>query len=99
MEAVEPIERVGGQHVGDLAAAEIVDRGVPIGMKAPPRIGMFVKCGAIEAREAVLVGWEMRGHPVDDHAEAQPVSGDRRSAAKPWGAPKRLVGAKRPIGW
>ena len=69
VEAVEPVNRVGDQHARDFAPAEIVDRGVPVRVKAAARVGMLVEGRAVEAGEPVLVGWEMGGHPVEDYAE------------------------------
>ena len=45
-------------------------------MEALPRIGVLVERGAVEIGEAMRVGREMRGHPVDDDADPglmQPV--------------------------
>ena len=73
MIAVDPIERAGVKEIGDLLAAEIVDRGAPVGSKAFARIGVLVERAAVEMRQAVRVGGEMRGHPVEDHAEPRRV--------------------------
>ena len=59
------------EEVGDLAAAEIVDRGVPVRVEAVARVGMFVERGAVEMGEAMRVDREMRRHPVEDDAEAR----------------------------
>ena len=69
MEAVEPIHRVRGQDARHLAPAEIVDRGVPVGVEAPARVWMLVERRAIEPREAMLVGWKVSGHPIEDDAK------------------------------
>ncbi len=69
MVVVEPVERIGGEDVRHFLAAEIEDRGVPVRMEALARIKMLVERGAIKISEAVLVGREMRGHPVKDHAD------------------------------
>ena len=42
-------------------------------MEALARIGMLVERRAVETGEAVLVGREMRRHPVEDDADAGPV--------------------------
>ena len=97
MEAVEPIERVRGQDIRDLAPAEIVDRGVPVGMEAPARVRMFVEGRAIELGEAMLVGGKVSRNPIEDHAEP----GAMRPSTKRWkpaGSPCRRVGENRPIG-
>jgi hypothetical protein len=70
MEAVEPIECAGGEEVRHLAPAEIVNRGVPVRVKAAARIGMLVKGSAVEIGQAVLVRGKMGGHPIEDDAEA-----------------------------
>ena len=66
----EPIERAGDQEALHLAAAEIVDVGVPVVMKALARIEMLVERGAVEARQTMRVGRKMRRHPVEDDADA-----------------------------
>ena len=70
VEMLEPVQRAGDQEALHLAAAEIVDVGVPVLMEAFARIEMLVERGAVEAREAVRVGREMRRHPVEDDADA-----------------------------
>ena len=70
VEAVEPIERAGAEEIGNFPAAEIVNGRVPVRVEAAARIGMLVKRGAVEIAEAMLVGRKMRGHPIEDHAEA-----------------------------
>ena len=39
-------------------------------MEPLARVGVLVQVRAIEVRQAVLVGREVRGHPVEDHADA-----------------------------
>jgi hypothetical protein len=73
MKAVQPVERVADQEIGDLAAAEVIDRGVPIGMKTPARVGMLEQRTAVEHREPVRVRRKMRRHPIEDDAEPRPV--------------------------
>ena len=94
VEAVDPVERVAVEEVGDLVAAEIVDRGVPVRMEALARIGVFVKRGAVETRQALLIGREMRRDPVEDHAEARGVravdeAGESRRLAEAAGRRKQ----------
>ena len=59
------------QEIGDFAPAEIVDRGVPVGMEAAARVGMLVERRAVEMGEAMRIDREMRGHPVENDAEAR----------------------------
>src|SRR5450759_2067675 len=74
MEPVEPIERVGREHIGNFAPAKIVDCGVPVRMVAAARIGVFIERGTIETREAMNIRREMRRNPINDNAEASLVS-------------------------
>ena len=80
MIAVEPEQRIGREKRRDLAAAEIVNRGVPVRMETKARIGMFVKRLAVELRKAMNVGWEMRRNPVEDHAETRRMRSGQQSA-------------------
>ena len=68
--AVEPEQRVGGEEVGNLAAAEVIDQGVPVAVEPEPRVLVLVERRAVEARQAVRVGREVRRHPVDQHPDA-----------------------------
>src|SRR5438105_3598892 len=67
MEPVEPVERIGREEVGYLAFSEIVNCGVPIGMKPASWIGIFVQGDAIETCKTMHIGREMRWHPIKDH--------------------------------
>ncbi len=69
VEAVDPVKGVAIKEVGDLVPAEIVDRRVPVRMKALARIGVLVERRSIEVRQPLRVGREMRRDPIDDHAE------------------------------
>ena len=88
METIDPVEGVAIEEVGDLVTAEIIDRRVPVRMKALARVGVLVERRAVEARKPLLVGGEMRRHPVEDDAEAggvRPVDkpGEARRLAEP----------------
>src|SRR5690242_1218427 len=52
----------------------VEDECAPILVLGLARIGIFVKGRTIEGREAVCVSWKMRGHPVEDHADAVRVT-------------------------
>jgi hypothetical protein len=67
---LEPVQGAGDQEALHLAAAEIVDVGVPVAVEALARIEMLVERGAVEAGETVAVGREVRRHPVEDDAQA-----------------------------
>ena len=71
MEVLQPMQRARDQEALHLAPAEIVDVGVPVAMEALARIEMLVQRGAVEARQAVRIGREMRRHPVEDDADAR----------------------------
>ena len=67
-------------------------------MDAEARIFVLVEVRAVEVNEAMLVGGEVRGDPVEDHAETllmQLIDDYMRSC----GVPKREVGAKNPVTW
>ena len=69
----EPVERAREQEVADLVAAEVEDQRAPVGVRAAARVGVLVERGAVEARERPVVAREVRGHPVEDHADARAV--------------------------
>jgi len=87
--ALQPEQGIVQQKAGDLAAAEIVDRRVPVGVIALPRVGMFVKCGAVKARQTVLVGWKMRRHPVENDAKSSGMGGIHKAREIRWRAEAR----------
>ena len=63
-------ERVGQQEVADLVAPEVEHERAPVGVLALARVGVLVQRGAVEAGQRPVVLREVRGHPVDDHADA-----------------------------
>ena len=67
---VEPEERVGNQIILHFVAAVVVDERAPIGMRALARVGVLVEVAAVKLREAVSVAREMRGSPIENHADA-----------------------------
>ena len=73
--ALEPEQRVGDQEVGDLAPAVVEDPRAPVGVLAQARVVVLVEVGAVEVGEAVRVLGEVRGHPVEDDADAAAVEG------------------------
>ena len=56
-------------------AAIIEHVAVPVGLKSLPHVGVLVKVSAVEVRQAVLVGREMRRHPIENYADAALVQG------------------------
>ena len=81
------------QEAAHLVAAVVEDVAAPVGVEALPRVGVLVQVRAVEVGQAVLVGREVRRHPVEDHADAVLVQVSTRYM-KSCGVPKRLVGAK-----
>ncbi len=73
MIGLRPEQRIVDQKTRHLAAAEIVDCGVPIRMKALPWVFMLIQRGAIEPRQAVRINRKMRRHPIDQHRNAGAV--------------------------
>ena len=74
----------------NLAPAEIVDRGVPVGVEALARVGVLVERRAVEMGQAVRIGREMRRHPVDDDAQPRRMravdeTGEAGGVAEPLG--------------
>ena len=76
---LQPEQRVRDQERAHLVAAVVEDQGAPVAMLALARIGVLVERGAVEEHQAVRVLGEVRGHPIDDHADARLVAGSRRS--------------------
>ena len=66
----QPEQRVGDQEVADLVAAVVEDQRAPVGVRAAARVGVLVQRGAVEAGQREVVAREVRGHPVEDHADA-----------------------------
>ena len=67
---VDPEERVRQQKILDFVAAVVENQRAPIGMLAEARVGVFVEMRAVEKGEAVRVAREMRGSPIEQHADA-----------------------------
>ena len=65
----EPVIGAGEQEAPNLVPAVVEDQRVPVGVVSATRIRVLVQVRAVEVREAVLVGGEVGGHPVEDHAE------------------------------
>ena len=66
----QPVERVREEEVPHLGAPEVEDERAPVGMRAAPRVGVLVEVRPVEAGERPVVAREVRGHPVEDHADA-----------------------------
>ena len=69
VELLEPVERVGDEEVADLGPAEVEDEGAPLRVPALARVRVLVERLAVEPGQRPLVGGEVAGHPVEDHAD------------------------------
>ena len=96
---LQPEQGAADQEAAHLVAAEVVDQRVPILVEPFARVRVLVKGGAVELRQAVRVGREVGGHPVEDDAEVGLVAavhegGEALRRAEPGGGrelPERLV--------
>ena len=70
VELVDPVEGVRHEEVPHLVARVVEDERAPVRMLAEPRVEVLVEGRAVEPSERPLVAREVRGHPVDDHADA-----------------------------
>src|SRR5581483_11675279 len=70
---VEPEVRAAAEKIAYLGASIVEYGAAPLGVKALSWIGVLVKMRAIEVTEPMLVRREVRGDPVEDHADAAPV--------------------------
>src|SRR6185436_20019913 len=57
----------------DFVPSIVKDRAGPLRMVALTRVRMLVEMRAVEETEAVRIPREMRGHPVEDHANSRLV--------------------------
>ena len=72
---VEPEQGVGDQEVDDLGALVVERVRVPERDLPLAGVGVLVEVGAVELGEAVRVGGEVGGDPVEDHPDAPAVQG------------------------
>src|SRR5450432_3755575 len=70
---VEPEQRRGNQKAAHFIAAKIKDRRIPFRMKPLPWILVLIKMSTVEIRQPMLIGGEMRRHPVENDADAAAV--------------------------
>ncbi len=74
MEAVEPEKRGGPEELPHFGPAVVEDERVPVGMPAQARVLVLVERGPVEAGQAVRVGREVGGGPVQDDSEPGTVA-------------------------
>ena len=75
MEMLEPMQRRSQHKAMYLGAAQVVNQGIPVLMKAFKRVGVFVQRRAIKLRQPVGIVGKMRRHPVQNHADTGHVTG------------------------
>ncbi len=76
MELLQPVQGVGHQEVAHLGTAVVEDQRAPVRVLAALRVGVLVQRRAVEPGQRPRVAGEVRGHPVEQHADAglmQPV--------------------------
>jgi hypothetical protein len=73
--ALDPEQGIADQIITDFATTEVIDQRAPVLMHAFAWIGMLIKRRTVETTETMLVGGEMRGHPVNDDAQSGRVAG------------------------
>jgi hypothetical protein len=67
---LQPEDRIADQEVADLVAPVVEDQAVPLRVEAQARVLVLVQVRAVEAREGMRVGREVRRHPVQEDADA-----------------------------
>ncbi|MNM98353.1 hypothetical protein D3C81_1108820 [compost metagenome] len=75
MEVLQPVQGRGHHEAAHLIAAEVVDQRVPVLVVALQGVFVLVQGRAVETRQAMFVGREMRRHPVEQHADTALVAG------------------------
>ena len=73
MVALKPRQGVRHEEAPDLVAPVVEDQRAPIHVRALTRISVLVEVRAVELRQRERVPREVRGHPVEDHADAARV--------------------------
>ncbi len=74
VELVEPEQGAGHQELAHGVATEVIDVGVPVRVPATARIFVLVERRAVEAGQAVGIGREVGGHPIQNHADPRLVA-------------------------
>src|SRR5688572_8736541 len=69
MKLLDPIERVAQEERPHLVTPVIENQRAPVLVLTLTGIGVFVRGGAVEAREPVHVLRKMTGHPIENHTE------------------------------
>ncbi len=67
---VQPEHGGADQVLADLMPAVVEDGAAPVRVKSETRVRVLVEVRAVEVAQAVFVRRKVRGHPVQDHADA-----------------------------
>ena len=73
VDPLQPVARAGHQDGARLAAPEIKQHRAPLRHVAAAGILMLIAGRAVKAAQADFIAREVRGHPVQDHADARLV--------------------------
>ena len=94
---MDPEEGVADEEVADLATRVVEDERVPLRVEAELRVRVLVEMRAVEVAEPVPVAREVRGDPVEDHADAALVQrvDEVHEIVRPAEAARRRVVADR----
>ncbi len=102
--ALDPEQRARQQETSHLVAAVVEDEAAPVRMEPLAGVGVLVEMRPVEVSEAVLVGGEVRRHPVEQNADpllmqgvderhevfGRPVAAGRREVRRRLIAPGRI---------
>ena len=64
---VQPKESAAYEKAAYLGPSIVENKTFPIGVKPYLGIRMFIQMGAVKIADSMLVGWEMRWHPIQNH--------------------------------
>ena len=70
MELADPVEHVRDQEILDFGLSEIEDLRSPVRMFTAARIRIFINALPVKTSQSMLIRAEMRGYPVENHADA-----------------------------
>ncbi len=73
VELLEPVRRVGDEEVAHLGPTEVEHVGAPVLLLTEHGVRVLVERGPVEAGQSPRVLGEVRGDPVDDHADPRLV--------------------------
>ena len=102
----QPEQSTGDQEIAYLGTSIIKDVGAPLFMLAFAGIGIFIEVGAIKVAQGILVFGKVRGHPVEQDADAllmekiyevlevfrRAIATRRRKVARDLVAPRAVIG-------